>query len=75
MQWNVMKYISSIKPENSFCDWLGQGAFYRDDFGNPAAKCGLQKWNLGTFQFIGLWFYKCTTKSTSWREYPPDKPF
>ena len=27
-------------------------------------KCGLQKWNLGTFQFIGLWFYKCTPRST-----------
>ena len=48
-----MKCISSIKLENGFCDWLGQGAFYRDDFGSLAEKCGLQKWNLGTFQFIG----------------------
>jgi hypothetical protein len=27
------KYISSIKLENVFCDWFGQGAFYRDNFG------------------------------------------
>jgi hypothetical protein len=38
-----MKCISSIKLENGFCDWLGQGAFYRDDFGSLAEKGGLQK--------------------------------
>ena len=54
-----------------FATGLGKEHFYRDDFGSLAEKCGLQKWNLGTFQFIGLWFLQVYPKEYFIEGVPP----
>ena len=60
-----MKCISSIKLEKVFfATGLGKEHFIEMILEALLRSVVCKNENLGTFQFIGLWFYKCTPRST-----------